>query len=168
MTLVRGGEDRDLAAIVAMGDVRARLSRFHLVRDVDFLKFTLTRRRLLAGLVPAGQRAVRFLIAEEGITAAAYLVLTETAGSWTIEECGDRDAGGARVGALLQATVAREPVELRPVIRGWLPPAFSPPQLTVVSSPVSPAVLFARGLSARLAPLDLAAEQIIYWRNDLF
>ncbi len=33
MTMVRGGEDRDLAAIVAMGEARARLSRFHLVRD---------------------------------------------------------------------------------------------------------------------------------------
>ena len=52
MTMVRGGEDRDLAAIVAMGDARARLSRFHLVRDVDFVKFALTRRRLLAGLAP--------------------------------------------------------------------------------------------------------------------
>ena len=76
MTLVRGGEDRHLAAIVAMGDARASLSRFHLVRDVDFVKFALTRRRLLAGLAPAGHRELRFLIAEEGITAAAYLVLT--------------------------------------------------------------------------------------------
>jgi hypothetical protein len=168
MTLVRGGEDRDLAAIVAMGDVRARLSRFHLVRDADFLKFALTRRRLLAGLAPAGQRALRFLIAEEGITAAAYVVLTEAAGGWTIEECGDRDAAGARVGALLQATVAREPVEKRPVIRGWLPPAFAPPQLALEPSHASPPLIFARGLSAGLSPLDLTADQVLYWRNDLF
>jgi hypothetical protein len=167
MTLVRGGEDRDLAAIVAMGDVRARLSRFHLVRDVDFVKFALTRRRLLAGLAPAGQRALRFLIAEEGITAAAYVVLTEAAGGWTIEECGDRDVSGARVGALLQATIAREPVEQRPVIRGWLPWAFSPPQLTVLPSRVSPPALFGRALSGRLAHLGLAADQVLYWRNDL-
>jgi len=168
MTLVRGGEDRDLAAIVAMGDARARLSRFHLVRDADFVKFALTRRRLLAGLAPAGQRALRFLIAEEGITAAAYVVLTETAGVWTIEECGDRDVAGARVGALLQATVAREPVETRPTIRGWLPPAFAPPQLALARSPASPPLLFARSLSAGLPPLDLTADQILYWRNDLF
>ena len=168
MTLVRGGEDRDLAAVVAMGDVRARLSRFHLVRDAEFVKFALTRRRLLAGLAPAGQRALRFLIAEEGITAAAYVVLTEAAGTWTIEECGDRDAAGARVGALLQATIAREPVEQRPVIRGWLPPGFAPPQLALEPSPASPPVLFARSLSAGLAPLDLTADQVLYWRNDLF
>jgi hypothetical protein len=167
MTLVRGGEDRDLAAIVAMGDERARLSRFHLIRNVDFVKFALTRRRLLAGLAPAGQRALRFLIAEEGITAAAYVVLTEAAGDWTIEECGDRDASGARVGALLQATIAREPTERRPLIRGWLPGAFSPPQLTLVPSPASPPVVFVRGLSGRMGHLDLAADQVLYWRNDL-
>lgn len=167
MTLVRGGEDRDLPAIVAMGDVRARRSRFHLVRDVDLVKSALIRRRLLAGLAPAGQCELRFLVAEEGITAAAYVVLTATPGSWTIEECGDRDPSGARVGALLQATIAREPVEQRPVIRGWLPPGFAPPQLTMVPSPASSAVLFARGLTARLVPLGLAPEQVQYWRSDL-
>jgi hypothetical protein len=168
MTMVRGGEDRDLAAIVAMGDVRARLSQFHLVRDQELIAFALTRRRLLAGLAPAGQRALRFLIAEEGITAAAYVVNTDSADGWTIEECGDRDPSGARVGALLQATIAREPIERRPVIRGWLPPGFSPPQLTVAPSAASPPVLFARGLSARMAHLDLAADQLVYWRSDLF
>jgi hypothetical protein len=165
MTMVRGGEDRDLAAIVAMGDVRAHLSRFHLVRDADFVKFALTRRRLLAGLAPAGQREMRFLIAEEGITAAAYLVITATAGHWTIEECGDRDVAGARVGALLQATIAREPVERRPVIRGWLPPAFAPPQLTLVPNPAAPPVVFARGLTAPWP--RLSADQVLYWLNDL-
>ena len=167
MTPVRGGEDRDLAAIVAMGDARAHLSRFHLVRDLEFVKFALTRRRLLAGLAPAGHRELRFLIAEEGLTAAAYVVLTATEGSWTIEECGDRDASGARVGALLQATIARDPVEQRPVIRGWLPPGFSPRQLTMVRSAASAPVVFARGLSARLPDLGLAADQVLYWRNDL-
>jgi hypothetical protein len=36
---------------------------------------------------------------------------------------------GARVGAILQAVVAREPAERRPVIRAWLPPHFLPPCL---------------------------------------
>jgi hypothetical protein len=165
MTMVRGGEDRDLAAIVAMGDVRARRSRFHLVRDEAFVKYALTRRRLVAGLAPAGRRELRFLIAEEGTTAAAYVVLTATAGRWTIEECGDRDAGGARVGALLQAAIAREPVEQRPAISGWLPPGFAPPQLTIRPSPASPMVLFARGLSAPWP--RLTADQVLYWRTDL-
>jgi hypothetical protein len=50
-----------------------------------------------------------------------------------IEECGDRDPAGARVGALLQALLAREPAERRPIIRGWFPPGFMPPQVTIVS-----------------------------------
>ncbi len=166
MTMVRGGEDRDLAAIVAMGDARAGGSRFHLARDSDFVKFALTRRRLLAGLSAAGERELRFLIAEEGITAAAYVVLTATPGSWTIEECGDRDPSGARLGALLQAAIAREPVEQRPVIRGWVPASIAPPQLTIVRSAAAP-VVFVRRLSAPLAPLGLAAGQVLYWRNDL-
>ena len=132
------------------------------------MAFALTRRRLLAGLAPAGHRALRFLIAEEGITAAAYVVLTESAGRWIVEECGDRDASGARVGALLQATIAREPIEQRPVIRGWLPPGFCPPQLTLGPVPAAAPAVFARGLSARLAGLRLAADQVLYWRNDLF
>ena len=98
MTLVRGGEDLDLPAIVAMGEVRARRSRFHLVRDVDFLKAALIRRRLLAGLAPAGQRELRFLVAEEGITAAAYVILTTTPGSWTSRIAAPRRFGRARRG----------------------------------------------------------------------
>jgi len=38
MTMVRGDEERDLAAIAAMGRVRAESFRFHLDRDVDFVQ----------------------------------------------------------------------------------------------------------------------------------
>ena len=138
MTLVRGGEDRDLDAIAAMGHVRAGQFRFHIERDVDLIKHAITRRRLLAGLGPAGARQLEFVIAEEGITAAAYIVISIVGATWTIEECGDRDASGARVGALLQALIAREPVESRPVIRGWLPPGFLPPQVTIASASSAP------------------------------
>lgn len=126
MVLVRGGETRDLAAIAAMGRVRASQYRFHLDRDVDLIAHAITRTRLLAGLAPPGVRRLEFVIAEEGITAAAYLVMSIVEGRWTIEECGDRDMTRARVGALLQALIAREPAESRPVIRGWLPPGFVP------------------------------------------
>ena len=80
MTMVRGGEDRDLAAIVAMGEARASPFRFHLERDVDFVKYTMTRKRLLAGLGSAGVRQFQFVIAEEGITAAAYVVISSVGG----------------------------------------------------------------------------------------
>ena len=135
MTLIRGGEERDLQAIVAMGQIRARDVRFHLDRDVDFVQHAITRKRLLAGFGAPGARELHFFIAEEGITAAAYVVISITGSNWTIEECGDRDPSGARVGAMLQALVAREPVERRPSIRAWLPPGFVPPQVTIATAP---------------------------------
>lgn len=109
MTMVRGGEERDLAAIVAMGRARAEPFRFHLDRDVDFVQYAITSKRLLAGLGSANARQLHFFIAEEGITAAAYVILSVVGACWTLEECGDRDVSGARVGALLQALIAREP-----------------------------------------------------------
>ena len=168
MTLVRAGEDRDLDAIAAMGRIRAGQFRFHLDRSVNFIKHAITRQRLLAGFAPAGSRQLEFVIAEEGITAAADLVISVVGKTWTLEECGDRDPSGARVGALLQALIAREPVESRPLIRGWLPPGFRPPQVTIASAAPAPAVLFTRGLTARGQQLRLAIDDVLYWRNDLF
>ncbi len=146
MTLIRGGEERDFAAIVAMGRVRATPFRFHLDRDVDFVQYAVTKKRLLAGLGAAGARQLHFFIAEEGITAAAYVVVSIVGGTWTIEECGDRDPSGARVGAILQALVAREPVERRPTIRAWLPRGFVPPQVTIASAKPSTEVMMMRSL----------------------
>ncbi len=167
MTLVRGGEDRDLAAIVAMGEVRALPYRFHLDRDFDFVKHAITRNRLLAGLSSAGTRQLQFVIAEEGITAAAYAVISIVDHTWTIEECGDRDASGARVGAILQALIAREPAERRPLIRAWLPPGFVPPQVTIVSERPSEEVLMIRALSPTIAPPRLSSDEALYWRSDI-
>jgi len=169
MTLVRSGEDRDLDAIAAMGHCRADRFRFHIDRSTDLIKHAITRKRLLAGLGAAGVRQMEFVIAEEGITAAAYIVITVVGGTWVLEECGDRDASGARVGALLQALIAREPVESRPVIRGWLPPGFLPPQVTTIApSSAAPPLLFARALSSRVQRLHLTAPDVMYWRSDLF
>jgi GNAT superfamily N-acetyltransferase len=172
MTMVRGGEERDLAAIVAMGRVRAdafRLhgGRFHLDRDIDLVQYAITRKRLLAGLGPAGARQLHFFIAEEGTTAAAYVVLSIAGDAWTLEECGDRDPSGARVGALLQALIAREPVERRPTIRGWLPPRFLPPQVTVVPAAPSMEIVMARLLDSTAMP-RLTGDEVLYWRNDAF
>jgi hypothetical protein len=84
MTLIRAGEERDLAAIVAMGQVRASPFRFHLDRDVDLVHHAITKKRLLAGLGAAGARQLHFFIAEEGITAAAYVVISIVGNTWTI------------------------------------------------------------------------------------
>jgi hypothetical protein len=168
MVLVRGGENRDLDAIAAMGRVRASQFRFHLNRDADHIQHAITRARLLAGLAPPGVRRLEFVIAEEGITAAAYLVMSIVDGVWTIEECGDRDVTGARVGALLQALIAREAAESRPVIRGWLPPGFLPPQITIVATPAARPALLARALSPRLQGLQWSASDVLYWLNDVY
>lgn len=169
MTLVRGGEQRDVAAIVAMGDVRARPFRFHLDRDVEFVQYAITKKRLLAGLGAAGARQLHFFIAEEGITAAAYIVLSVVGNTWTIEECGDRDPSGARVGAILQALVAREPVEHRPSIHGWLPAGFVPPQVTIVAAKPSTKVMMVRTLGSTVVWPPLSGDgDVLYWRSDIF
>jgi len=168
MTLVRGGEERDLAAIVAMGQVRAAPFRFHLDRDLDFVQYAITKKRLLAGLGSPGAHQVQFFIAEEGITAAAYVVLHVVGHTWTIEECGDRDPGGARVGAILQALIAREPVERRPSIRGCLPPGFVPPQFTIVAAKSSMEIMRVRWLGTTSVRPRLSSDDVLYWHNDVF
>jgi len=168
MTLIRGGEERDLAAIAAMGQIRAEPFRFHLDRDVDFVRHAIAKKRLLAGLGQAGARQLHFFIAEEGITAAAYAVVSIVRDTWTIEECGDRDPTGARVGAILQALIAREPVECRPTIRAWLPRGFVPPQVTIVSVKPSNDVLMVRSLGSRAVSPPLSGGDVLYWRSDIF
>ena len=168
MVLVRGGENRDLDAIAAMGRVRASQYRFRLDRDVDLIAHAITRTRLLAGLGPPGVRRLEFVVAEEGITAAAYLVMSVAGRVWTIEECGDRDVSGARVGALLQALIAREPAEPRPVIRAWLPPGFLPPQITIAAAAAAPPWLRVRALSSRLQGWRWSTSDVLYWLNDLY
>jgi GNAT superfamily N-acetyltransferase len=168
MTLVRGGEERDLAAIAAMGQIRARPFRCHLDRDVAMIQHAIARKRLLAGLGPAGARELHFFIVEEGITAAAYIVISVIGRQWTIEECGDRDGSGARVGALLQALIAREPIERRPSIRGWLPHEFHPPQVTIASATPSGPSMMVRFLGSRQAQTTLSGDEVLYWRSDIF
>jgi hypothetical protein len=167
MTLVRAGEERDLAAIAAMGESRAAPFRFHLDRDVDFVRYAITKKRLLAGLGSSGSRQLHFFIAEEGITAAAYVVVSVEGCKWTIEECGDRDPSGARVGAILQGLIAREPIERRPVIRGWLPPRFAPPQVTILSAQPSAEVVMVRSLGLTTMSLRLTGDDVLLWHGDV-
>ena len=115
-----------------MGRARAERYRFHLERDRDFVHFAIVRKRLLAGLGPAGDREVQFFVAEEGSSAVAYVVITVRGGGWVLEECGDRDPTGARVGAILQVLIARDPSAARPAITAWLPSDFRPPQIEIV------------------------------------
>jgi GNAT superfamily N-acetyltransferase len=186
-TMVRAGGDRDLPGIEAMGRDRAAAFRFHLDRDRDLIQYSIAKKRLLAGLDQSGKRELQFFVVEEGDSAVAYAVLSvlreggkgrtgsgavDDAGwvlsdppIWALEECGDRDPSGARVGAILQALVAREPAS-RPTIRGSLPPGFLPPQLTIVEAQPSPVVMMVRGL--KMPVPALAMSDVMYWHGDVF
>jgi hypothetical protein len=151
-----------------MGRARAEPFRFHLDRDIEFVQYAITTKRLLAGLGPADARQLHFFIAEEGISAAAYVIVSVVGSTWTLEECGDRDASGARVGALLQALIAREPVERRPTIRAWLPPRFLPPQVTIASTVPSTETIRVRMLGSQATVPPLSGDDVLFWHNDLF
>lgn len=168
-TLVRAGEERDVADLVAIGRALALPYAFHLDRDRDLLQYALAKKRLLAGLGPPGAREVQFFVAEEGASAVAYLVITAHHGEWTIEEMGDRDPAGARVGAILQVLLARDPAERRPRIRAWVPHGFCPPQVRIASRQPSSEIMMIRPLTANgTPPRPLTQDDILYWRSDIF
>jgi hypothetical protein len=165
--LVRAGDARDLPAIAAMHDVRAPATAFALRRDKSLIYYALAKKRMLAGLGPAGLRQVEFFVVEEGASAVAYVVLSQNKNGWTLEEAGDRDPAGARLGAMLQVLIAREPTHAQPCIRTWWPPAFPvPPQLEMINRNHSRDILMMRALADVALPLE--AQQAFYWRSDYF
>jgi len=168
-TMVRAGDERDLADIVAMDAARAAPYRFHLTRDRELVQFALVKRRLLAGFAPPGAGALQFFVAEEGASAVAYAVLAAKGNDWTIDSCGDRDPAGARVGAILQVLIARDPSQRRPRIKGWLPSAFRPPQLERLDATPSRELMMIKPLTDRVrARPGLDSRTVLYWRGDVF
>jgi GNAT superfamily N-acetyltransferase len=165
--LVRAGSERDLPSIAAMHDVRSSGAHFSLNRDASMLQYAISKKRLLAGLGPEGLRQVEFVVAEEGASAVAYAVLQENANGWTLEEAGDRDPAGARLGAMLQVLVAREPSAPMPLIRAWWPPAFPvPPQLSLADRSAARDVFMIRPLAD--VPMPTNAADVFYWHSDHF
>lgn len=165
--LVRAGEERDLPALSAMHDSRCGTARFALMRDPAAIQYALSKKRLLAGLGPPGLRQVEFVVAEEGASAVAYAVLHQNASGWTLEEAGDRDPAGARLGAILQTLVAREPARPAPLIRAVWPSGFPvPPQVQLKDRSPSRDLFMLRPL----VDLDLPtrADEIFYWHSDYF
>lgn len=106
---------------------------------------------------------------EEAQRAVAYIITMVHQGRWFIEEAGDRDPSGARVGAMLQTMLARTPHVEPPRIEGWLPHGFAPPQVHIVDSMPAAEVLMIRPLQDRTLPLPpIAAEDVVFWRSDYF
>ena len=171
--LVRSGEERDLPALASMHTKRTEgvPLRFALRRDPALIEYALSKKRLLAGLGfgpgPRGARQTEFFVAEEGASAAAYVVLTVSAGGWTLEEAGDRDPAGARLGAILQVLLAREPSRPAPLIRAWWPRLMPvPPQLRLTNRIPARDIFMLRPIENVRIPDR--ADDVFYWRSDYF
>ena len=165
--LVRSGEERDLGEIAAMHATRSAAARFAVRRGPDLLGYALAKKRMLAGLGPSGLRQVEFFVAEEGYSAVAYVLLSENANGWTLEEAGDRDPAGARLGAMLQVLLAREPAHRTPLIRAWWPRSMPvPPQLELTDRTDARDLFMIRPLAD--VPMPATADDVFYWRSDYF
>ena len=163
-TFVRTGELADLPGIAEISARYAEGATFALDRSAALIGFGFARRRLLAGLSPAGRRQVEFFVAEEGGRAAAYVFITRGPSGAVLEECGDRDPTGARIGAILQVLAAREPADPLSRMTSWLPRDLRPPQIDVSPEAPSPEIMMIRSLR------DVASDlhNIVYWQTDIF
>jgi GNAT superfamily N-acetyltransferase len=165
--LVRAGDERDLPAMAAMHDARSSTARLALDRSASMIHYAITKKRLFAGLSPPGLRQVEFVVAEEGASAVAYALLHQNVNGWTLEEAGDRDPAGARLGAILQTLVAREPAAPAPLIRAWWPSIFPvPPQLELTAPSPARDLFMIRALGEVDVPSR--AEELFYWHSDAF
>ncbi len=166
--LVRAGADRDIPAVTEMLRSRATQARFSLDFDPDLVRYSVAKKRLLAGFAPAGVRTVEFFVAEEGASAVAFALLTRSTVSTTLESAGDRDPSGARVGAILQVLRARTPRESAPDIAAWLPDGFLPPQTTLVKRHPASELMMIKSLRDDVDVSALRAEDVVYWHADAF
>jgi hypothetical protein len=164
---MRSGDSGDLVAIAEMNERQAAAFPFSLVRSPEYVGFAIAKKRLLAASGRPGHRELRFFVVEEGGRAAAYAVVLAVGDYWMVTECGDRDPAGARVGALIEAMLAR-PGSRTARILAWLPPGFLPPQLHVLWRE-RPAVAM---MAAPLRGLDPGAlprrDEVAWWHADAF
>ncbi len=158
-TMVRAADPLDFPEISALSMGYARDASFALTRTPDLIEFGITRRRLRAGLGPAGLRQVEVFVAEEGYRAAAFIIVSRGPEGIVLEDCGDRDPSGARIGALLEAYVERDPSHGDRTLRAWLPPGLHPPQVRLSAPFEAPEVMMVRGMTS---------DQPVYWPLDVF
>ena len=168
MVLVRAAEERDIPAVADLARTMAKPHRFALTHTDDFLRFSLSKKRLLAGFLPPGLLSVEFFIVEEGAGAVAFAILTVTPDDVVLEMCGDRDPAGARLGALLQVLRARTPAESAQGITCFLPPGWLPPQIEIESSEAVREVMMVKPLKAGVLAKPLRDTDVLYWKGDLF
>jgi hypothetical protein len=169
MVPTRSGEDRDIPAVVDLAMQMAERHRFSIAHSEEALRFSLSKKRLLAGLSAPGALTVEFFVVEEGGAPAAFAIVT-TAGEADVvlEMCGDRDPRGARVGAMLQSLRARNPAEAPSLVRAMLPARWVPPQLALQRSQLAPSVMMVKPLDDGVLDRPPTDEEVLYWHGDLF
>jgi len=166
-TFIRAGEAADLPYIAELSATYAHGAGVALDRTADLIGFGIARKRLLAGLSAPGVRHVEFFVAEEGHLPVAYVVITRGPSGVVLEECGDRDPTGARVGSVLQVLQARDPSVPQEPMRAWLPPAFRPPQIRVVDESPAREIMMMRRLGSPSSAID-PPPPVTYWQTDVF
>lgn len=159
-TMVRAVAPADLPEISEISMTYAANAAFALVRSAEFIEFTLTRKRLRAGLGPLGLRELEVFVAEEGYRAAAYIVVSRGPEGVVLEECGDRDPRGSRIGALLEAYLERDPSNPDRRFKAWLPDGLHPPQVQLLNPVPAPEVM----MVAAIPP----SPHLQWWQSDVF
>jgi hypothetical protein len=165
-TFVRSGEARDLSAIADLS-ARYRQHGFALDRSSGVIAFGFTRRRLLAGFSAAGLRQAEFFVAEEGHRPVAYVFITRGPRGAVLEECGDYDPSGARIGAMLQVLAARNPSDPALHLIGWLPPSIRPAQIAVTEGVAPAEIMMIRPLRDVASSFE-DLTPAVYWQTDVF
>ena len=109
--LVRSGEERDLANLVS--DARHASRRRPLCPSPRAVAARLRAEQEAAArrAGPAGAPAGGVLRRRGRRVGRRLRGPVRNANGWTLEEAGDRDPAGARLGAMLQVLVAREPAQ---------------------------------------------------------
>lgn len=169
-TMVRVADPLDVPEISALSMTYAKDASFALSRTPDLIEFGITRRRLRAGLGPDGLRHVEVFVAEEGYRAAAFIIVSRGPEGVVLEDCGDRDPSGARIGALLEAYVERDPSQGDRTLRAWLPAGLHPPQVRLSAPFEAPEVMMVRHLPTYPSahpPINAAAHPT-WWPLDVF
>jgi hypothetical protein len=172
--MVRAGENSDAAGVAAMHDQRARGFDLAMLPDEAQVRYSISKKRMFAGLGTGLGRSIEYFVSEEGHQAVAFLLIQVTRGAsgqpdtWSIEACGDRDPSGARLGAMLQVLLARAPSAQRPIIRAWWPDSLRPPQLRCVPRQPAGEVMMLKPLVPGITLDALAPDGVMYWHGDAF
>ena len=167
--LVRSGEDRDVPAIadISAAPGQPRASCAGAQRGLHRPRH---RQETAPGRPGASGPPRSGVPGQRGKPpAGGLLVCVSHLGTWFIEDAGDRDPSGARLGAMLQLMLSRHSGEAPPGIRGWLAalaaPATDPGQRREpdAGGPDDPPL---KDCTLPLPPLS--AAEVIFWHGDYF